>query len=656
MTLRTFYTLTTAVSLGLTGFAHAQTATAPTVTMSNQQLADAIIASIKTSGLATGARINLKTINGAVELSGTVVSARQAELLAKQAMTVPGVVKVKNLLAVASSRSESPYAPVPPLTYKFDVSGAAPANGQDQKSVPKDITVATAPTEKTPLLIPEAPNDIVRPPAHTTDVAANAQDTKPVPNDMKVPIAPIDKSPLVIPDAVPTPPENIDVPQAAPADGQDQKPVPKDMTVSSTAIQKTPLLIPEAPLGAVPPAPENVSQAAPVTAQEQSPQPKDVTAPIAPTEKKPQSAVAPGPVCPPISRLPESCVGSTAKSTDACCNGLIDVLNPRQSNGGGLTGGASIYVLRPYVSNNVAYTTTTGLGTAAPATNTTNFNWNTEPAYALWAGYNFADGLGVRGRWFHLDASSDNLNASNGPGATTTGISASSDLPKLALPGGMGGTLFGSPGLLLNSGVGQDLLKFGSSLRIDALDAEATYNWETERWSFVIAGGGRYLSMNQAYRATLSNNPGDGVTSESQDLYFTHKFSGGGPTFDLQASTRICQTNLSLYANGRVSLLVGRSSEATNYTQLVSDPRGLTNGGAFPFSSASNPSATNSSDSVMPVTELELGLEYGRDWGRSHWFVRAGVINQTYFGAGNASRTDGDLSLFGGRFSIGLGY
>jgi len=241
--------------------------------------------------------------------------------------------------------------------------------------------------------------------------------------------------------------------------------------------------------------------------------------------------------------------------------------------------------------------------------------------------------------------------ASNGPGVTKTGIGLSPNLP--TLPGGTG---FGSPGLLLSSGAGQDVLTFTSSLRIDALDAEATYDWGSERTAFCVSGGGRFLSMRQGYHAELINNPGDGVTSESQNRDFTRKFNGGGTTIDFQASMRVGQTNLSVYANGRASLLVGRTSEATAYAQIVNDPKGVTNGGAFPFSSATNPSATNSSDTVMPVTEIELGLEYGRDWSRSHWFVRAAVVNQTYFGAGNASRSDGDLGLFGGQFTIGLDY
>jgi hypothetical protein len=56
----------------------------------------------------------------------------------------------------------------------------------------------------------------------------------------------------------------------------------------------------------------------------------------------------------------------------------------------------------------------------------------------------------------------------------------------------------------------------------------------------------------------------------------------------------------------------------------------------------------------MSVTEIELGLEYAKTWGGVHWFVRGAVVDQVYFGAGSASRMDGDLGLFGGRFTLGL--
>ncbi len=330
------------------------------------------------------------------------------------------------------------------------------------------------------------------------------------------------------------------------------------------------------------------------------------------------------------------------------------VCAPGLESGHGLTGGASVYVLKPYQDSNIASVTKSGLATTAPVTTTTNFDYRIEPAFAVWAGYSFGDGLGVRARWFHFDASSSPVNASNGPGLTNTSIGASPNLPTLALP--PGANLFGSPGLLLNSGLGQDLLTFTSELRIDTADAELTYTWNTPSCNFIFGGGGRFMSMMQSYHARLNNNLGDGVTSESQSLDFSHNFNGGGVVIDFEANYKIGRTGLALYALGRGSLLVGTSDETTNYTQIIRDPRGLTNGGFFPVNSVISPMATNSTAKVLPITEIELGVEYGKAWGRSFWFVRTAVVNQTYFGAGSASRTDANLSLFGGQLTLGVNY
>jgi hypothetical protein len=125
---------------------------------------------------------------------------------------------------------------------------------------------------------------------------------------------------------------------------------------------------------------------------------------------------------------------------------------------------------------------------------------------------------------------------------------------------------------------------------------------------------------------------------------------------DLDATWRIGQTNLGVFANIRGSFLVGRATDNTNYTQTVQDPLGRSNPGGIPVNTAVNPSATSSSDLTMPIVELELGMEYSSNWGRLRWFVRPAVVSQTYFGAGNASRLDGNLSLFGGKLSIGVAY
>lgn len=320
----------------------------------------------------------------------------------------------------------------------------------------------------------------------------------------------------------------------------------------------------------------------------------------------------------------------------------------------GVEVGASFYYLRPFSSSNVAYRTSTGLGTVSPQTSTTNFGWNYEPALAGWLGYTTACGVGGRVRWFHFDEFSNVMEARLGPlqGATTS-IAPSPFIQSFPLP--PGGALFGSPGLLLASGAGRDQLSFSSRLRLEHGDALATYVWDNCNWHFNLGVGGRYLHMTQTYDARLLNNLNDGGNSETQALNFNRNFNGGGPLVDFQANWKLIH-NLAMFSNVRGALVVGRSTESSTYFQSVVDLNGVTTGGAFPFASEVNPSVSNVTNSLIPILELEVGLEYGHTIGRCRWFIRSAVVNQTYFGAGNASRSDGNLSMFGFQGTVGLDF
>jgi hypothetical protein len=52
----------------------------------------------------------------------------------------------------------------------------------------------------------------------------------------------------------------------------------------------------------------------------------------------------------------------------------------------------------------------------------------------------------------------------------------------------------------------------------------------------------------------------------------------------------------------------------------------------------------------MPVADAELGLEYRRTVGGSHFFGQVGLVGQQWFGAGSASRSSIDV-IPGGAFS-----
>src|SRR5581483_8477385 len=311
----------------------------------------------------------------------------------------------------------------------------------------------------------------------------------------------------------------------------------------------------------------------------------------------------------------------------------------------GIMAGATLYFLKPYFQNNVAFSTTTGIGTASPTQTNTDFDWNLGLAPAFWLGWASSSGLGVRGRYFNFDHSSGTQVAGLAPGlAASTTID-----PAPGLNPQPGGFNFRSPGVVLGGGLGTDALEFSSNLSLMVFDAEATYDWRAGKLAVLLTVGGRYLQLDQSYSAILRNT--GAAATELQRLDLDRTFEGGGPTASMQARVDLGWTGLALFGLVRGSMLVGSTRQDSTFNRAVTDPGGLVGG-------SQNVTArrTGSSSSTLPVAELELGLEYGRTFGRYRPFLRAAVVNQTYFDAGNASGAGGNLSLFGGQLSLGVNY
>ncbi len=316
-----------------------------------------------------------------------------------------------------------------------------------------------------------------------------------------------------------------------------------------------------------------------------------------------------------------------------------------RDSSGGPTAGGTVYFLRPYINNNTAFVTSTGIGTATPSTTSQEFEWNWHLATGAWLGWSSSCGLGFRARHFYFDNDSKTADGTltvAEAGATTitppTGLSPVVGVP----PRG-----FQSPGILLQSDVGTDLLSANSDLHIQTIDAEATYSRNYGSFSMIVALGGRYLQMHQNYRASLFNQP-DAATVEFSTLSSGHNFNGGGPTVAWEGRWRVGCSHVSIFGSVRGSLLVGSSRFSAIFNETIVDP---VNG------SQHNVATTDSRDDrILPIGELEAGLEYGRSLGRSRVFVRGAVVDQTYFDAGSASGRDGNLSLFGAQVSVGVDY
>ncbi len=373
----------------------------------------------------------------------------------------------------------------------------------------------------------------------------------------------------------------------------------------------------------------------------------------------PSPAPAPALVSPAAPAGPSAC-GSATPAAAPAVNVAVYQCKPPDAPGSdpaeaGWMGGAALYYLKPYLQNNTAYVTTIAPGTPTSVVTQSSFPWQYEPAAAFWLGYSLPGGLGVRARYFYFDQTSSSIDLTN----TTTPAPATQTTinPPLAnfLPLSTGGTAFGSPGTVLNSGIGTDVLSFSSNLRIHAFDVEATYAWQGDGWTLLASAGGRYLTLDQDYNASLTNNGAGKGVNEVQLLEATRNFRGGGPVASLLGQVYFGRTGLSLVGSVRGSFLVGGNDEHVNFTQIVNDPNGVIPPG-IPRNAAADAPGGSELRPRVTVAELELGLQYDVSMGGVNVFVRASVVSQTYFDAGNASQGMGNLALFGVQGAAGINY
>lgn len=334
--------------------------------------------------------------------------------------------------------------------------------------------------------------------------------------------------------------------------------------------------------------------------------------------------------------------------------------NPSGPNSGFFTGG-SYYYLRPYFSSNPAYTVTTGAGTESVSSQAKSIDWGAQSGFSFWAGWACADGFGVRARYFFIDATSPNQNETLTP---TAGATTSITGPTVGgLAPAAGGLFFSSPGSLQGAAAAAglapttDLLTFSSRFDIRTYDLEAIWGADYDRWNIQVSAGGRYLYLLQGYNAQLSNSVGlaplgvGATATETQSLLVNRQFNGAGGTMSFGTSYHVCH-GLSLFGMARGSLLVGVQRQDSRFNQNISDPSNLVVPGGTSIATVQS----SREHTVMPMLELEMGVEYALSLGRSRAFMRAGVANQNYFNAGSATQTGGDLGLFGVQFSAGLRY
>lgn len=292
-----------------------------------------------------------------------------------------------------------------------------------------------------------------------------------------------------------------------------------------------------------------------------------------------------------------------------------------------VTGGFGFYYLKPHFDTNPAFAKAINVPSVTAASTTTtqeNFNWDYSAAPLVWLEVGSSCGLGVRGRYWRFDDTPNSPLVSNpfSTGASTTQVTS-------AFPLGLG--IISNPG-----GVGtgfNDTLLFGSSLKMDVVDLEVTKRFRPGGATIAVAGGIRYARIAQTYNASLLSIPAITEASTVQsNLTSSHDFHGVGGTLALEVAYPCGCTGLSLFVNGRGSLLYGTGNEAASLGTVTRDPGG--------FITTQTLAASTTQDRLLPVAEIELGAEYGRRLGRGFWFVQTALVDQVWFGAGNASNNE----------------
>ena len=319
---------------------------------------------------------------------------------------------------------------------------------------------------------------------------------------------------------------------------------------------------------------------------------------------------------------------------------------------GHFVAGAGAYIIKPYFQDNPAFfarrTTISSGGTTFSMETSTcqhDFCWGLDAAPIIWLGYVSECGLGVRARWWLFDQRSATSAVSD---ANTTILSAS--------PGGLSiisPSFFGSPLFpVLNS----TPTFTSSNLKLDVWDFEATQETAVGRWALLFSAGFRYAHLSQDYDAIQASVRGTppgpvGILTvifrQTESLTSGHNFNGAGPTLAIEGRRPLGNSGISLFANLRGTMLFGQSKQRVDQTTVTK---------VFDFSSIAVTDFAYVRDTVLPVAELEMGVEYARTWRAVRPFLRTGLVAQTWFDAGSASSLDGNLGFLGLSVTAGLNY
>ena len=267
------------------------------------------------------------------------------------------------------------------------------------------------------------------------------------------------------------------------------------------------------------------------------------------------------------------------------------------------------------------------------------FDYDMSYAPRLWVSFTAESGIGGRVRWCRFDRDANELQVVNPVlplGSTTLfqSISSTSPLmaisPSTALPGVNSIQTQGVPG-------NNDQLSFRSNLSIEMWDVDGTFSGlGTEQWSFELFGGLRFAKIRQGYTA-------NSVGTIPQFLTSAQSYEGVGPTIGLNGRRRFGGTGISAYGVGRITFLFGEDEHVSSGLNIGLIPD-------FTYAFHDNRS---SRERILPVIDIEMGVEGTQPIGDLEAFARVGVFSQL-LPLGSGANGNGNAGFIG--INAGAGF
>lgn len=280
--------------------------------------------------------------------------------------------------------------------------------------------------------------------------------------------------------------------------------------------------------------------------------------------------------------------------------------------------GYEFVIVKPHFDKNQALATLKSDGATFENFRRTEFDYDMELSSRVWLQYEMPDGLGLRVRYWKYAESPESVSANppaNGLGRIDHPVFADVDV---------------------SSTIPDEIYSASSELDVYTIDIEATRTVDFGNWWVNASIGLRVGSVEQAYLGQLTDNAG---TLLGQ-IDFEHELRGAGSTMSVYVA-RSC-VGLTLFGMARGSLLLSEG-ESTLFAREDLD---LTN--------SFNTNRTSDRDDLLPIGEIQVGLEWRQSYRTHNPFIRAAFESQVWGDAGSASSEEGNLGFFGISVALGM--